>query len=118
MAVTSIEESQDIEFGECHERPLQRQHSSLVWFGGALLGTEEGGGVVSRGRVIGCCEAYMMSGDIGRNCACNSIQNVVDRLAVNIGEGKLRGKRKMMDVWRVVGVVEPEGVTLTVIHNQ
>ena len=118
MAVTSIEESQDIEFGEQHERPLQRQHSSSVWFGGALLGTEEGGGVVSRGRVIGCCEAYTMSGDIGCNCACNSIQNVVDRLAVNIGEGKLRGKRKMMDVWRVVGVVEPEGVTLTVIHNQ
>ncbi len=118
MAVTSIEESQDIEFGEQHERPLQRQHSSSVWFGGALLGTEEGGGVVSRGRVIGCCEAYMTSGDIGCNCACNSIQNVVDRLAVNIGEGKLRGKRKMMDVWRVVGVVEPEGVTLTVIRNQ
>ncbi len=65
----------------------------------------DSGDSVARGKSHRCCEVFVMLCDIGHNCTHNSSQNDVDWLVA----GQVEGKREMMDVWRVVGAVEPVG---------
>jgi len=64
---------------------LTRQDINLGVVWGCLAGHWGGGWWWWGGRAVGHCEVCVTSGDIGRNCICNSSQSIVDQLAVNIG---------------------------------